>query len=115
MSPSPRSPALLVHQYARNESWVVAAEGELDAETLAPLRQALEEAAATRQIVVFDASAVPFADSSTLNLLLQIHRRTSLRIAGAQPQLLRVLEITGADMALALFPDLTDACKAAAS
>ncbi|CAM5497776.1 STAS domain-containing protein [Streptomyces xanthochromogenes] len=115
MSQTPRSPALRVHQYARNNSWVVAAEGELDAETLAPLQQALEEAAATRPVVVFDASAVPFADSSTLNLLLRIHRTTTLRIAAAQPQLLRVLEITGADMALALFPSLTDACKAAAS
>ncbi|MFE9539861.1 STAS domain-containing protein [Streptomyces sp. NPDC006691] len=111
----PRRTALSMQRYARNDSLVVAVEGELDAQTLAPLQQALEQAAATQQVVVFDASAVSFADSSTLNLLLQTHRTTTLRIAGAQPQLLRVLEMTGADAALALFPTVTDACKAVAS
>ncbi|MFJ2407206.1 STAS domain-containing protein [Streptomyces xanthochromogenes] len=108
-------PGVRVEQYARNNSWVVAAEGDLDAQTLAPLQHALETAAATRQVVVFDTSAVTFADSSTLNLLLQIHHTTTLRIAGAQPQLLRVLEMTGADRVLALFENPTDACTAAAS
>ncbi|MFE0680659.1 STAS domain-containing protein [Streptomyces sp. NPDC058961] len=110
-----RDPALHVRQYACNESWVVAVEGELDAQTLPPLQRALEAAAKNWPVVVFDASAVPFADSSTLNLLLQTHRATRLRIAGAQPQLLRVLEITGADAALALYPTVTDACAAIAS
>lgn len=105
--------SLRVTEYARNASWVVAAEGDLDAQTLPPLQQALEEAAASRPVVVFDASGVSFADSSTLNLLLTINRITTLRIAGAQSQLLRVLEMTGADRALSLYPTLADACKAA--
>ncbi|MFF3699233.1 STAS domain-containing protein [Streptomyces sp. NPDC002221] len=114
MSQPPHPGTLRVTEYARNASWVVAAEGELDAQTLPPLQQALEAAAASRPVVVFDASGVPFADSSTLNLLLTINHVTALRIAGAQSQLLRVLEMTGADRALALFPTLADACKAAA-
>ncbi|MFK0175637.1 STAS domain-containing protein [Streptomyces xanthochromogenes] len=108
-------PAPRVKQYAANGSWVVAVEGELDAQTLPPLQQAMERAAATQPILVFDASGLSFADSSTLNLLLQTHRATALRIAGAQPQLLRVLEMTGADTALALFPSVADACEARAS
>ncbi|PJM99031.1 anti-anti-sigma factor [Streptomyces sp. CB01201] len=115
MPPPDRGPALHVHQYACGDSWVVAAAGDLDAQTLPPLQRALEAAAMTRQIVVFDASAVPFADSSTLNLLLQTHRTTRLRIAGAQPQLLRILEMTGTDATLALYPTVTEACAAVVS
>ncbi|MFE4857633.1 STAS domain-containing protein [Streptomyces sp. NPDC056670] len=115
MPQPPHGPALHVQQYACNDSWVVAASGELDVQTLPPLQRALEAAARNGQVVVFDASAVPFADSSTLNLLLTIHRTTTLRIAGAQPQLLRILEMTGADAALALYATVTDACAAVAS
>ncbi|MGW8330259.1 STAS domain-containing protein [Streptomyces sp. NPDC055897] len=115
MSQPRRDPVLHVRQYASNGNWVVAASGELDVQTLPPLQRALEAAARNGQVVVFDASAVPFADSSTLNLLLTIHRTTTLRIAGAQPQLLRNLKMTGADAALALYATVPDACAAIAS
>ncbi|MFD3613111.1 STAS domain-containing protein [Streptomyces atroolivaceus] len=52
------------------------------------LRQALEAAAATQPLVILDAGAVTFADSTTLSLLLRTHRSTHFRIAAPPPALL---------------------------
>lgn len=52
---------------------------------------------AALSVLVLDASQVTFADSSALNRLLLIHQATTLRIAAPAPQLLRLLQITGAD------------------
>jgi anti-anti-sigma factor len=108
-------PELIVKQYAQEGSWVVVAQGDLDADTLPPLAQAMEEAAAAHQVLVLDAAAVSFADSSALNLLLRIHQSTALRIASPRPQLLRLLEITGADEVLGTYPSTADACSAGTS
>ncbi|MGW8329150.1 STAS domain-containing protein [Streptomyces sp. NPDC055808] len=102
-------------QYARGGSSVVVARGELDVDTVPLLARALERAAAAAPVVVLDVGGVTFADSTTLNLLLRTHRATTLRIAAPQTQLLHLLEVTGADHVLRLYPSTDDACAAAAS
>jgi anti-anti-sigma factor len=91
---------------------VVAAHGELDIENLGPLQQALQTAA-RHPVVVLDASGVTFADSSFLSVLLSVRQVTDLRIAGAPPQVLRLLGITGADRIIPLFPTVAEAQAAA--
>lgn len=90
---------------------VVAAHGDIDIETLGPLRQALE-AAADSPVVVLDASGITFADSSFLSVLLTVRQRTDLRVAGAPPQVKRLLELTGADRIIALYPSVAQAQRA---
>ncbi|AWZ06325.1 MULTISPECIES: STAS domain-containing protein [unclassified Streptomyces] len=95
--------------------------GEMDIETASALLLALTEALALAQAqthadvnapaspakaVVVDCSRLTFCDSSALNALLTARRAaqeagTAIRLAAPGPQLLRLLEITGA---LALFP-----------
>ncbi|GHA43308.1 hypothetical protein GCM10010329_77680 [Streptomyces spiroverticillatus] len=96
-------------QYAKNGIWVVSAQGDLDLRSLPPLRHALEGAAHEHEVVVLDAGAVTFTDSSALNLLLTAHRLTTLRIAAAPDQLRELLEITGTDQVLHLYPTLDEA------
>jgi anti-anti-sigma factor len=90
---------------------VVAAHGDLDIENLGPLRQALQTAA-EGPLVVLDASGVTFADSSFLSVLLGVRQLTDLRVAGAPSQLLRLLEITGADRIIPLYPTVAEAAAA---
>jgi anti-anti-sigma factor len=90
---------------------VVAADGDLDIENLGPLRQALETAA-EGPVVVLDASGITFADSTFLSVLLSVRQLTDLRVAGAQPQLLRLLEITGADRIIPLYGTVSEAAAA---
>ncbi|MDQ1041697.1 anti-anti-sigma factor [Streptomyces sp. V3I8] len=108
-------PELQLEQYALHNCSVVAAKGDVDVDSLPPLRQAMEEAAAAHPAVVLDASGVTFVDSSALNLLLHFHRSTTLRIVAPSPQLVRLLKITGADKVVHISPTLTRACSAAAS
>ncbi|WP_229925637.1 STAS domain-containing protein [Streptomyces longispororuber] len=95
---SPYGPG--VRQYACGEAWVVAADGEYDMGSITPLREALETAARQYRKVVLDASAVTFADSTFLNVLLQAHRTGTLRVVAPSPQVRRLCEITGVDSVL---------------
>ncbi|MFH8487739.1 STAS domain-containing protein [Streptomyces longisporoflavus] len=114
MSGSVDRPRLTVEQYAREGSWVVAARGELDADSIAPLDRATQAAVAAVPTLVVDLGAVTFADSSALNLLLVLHHSTALRVAAPQPQLMRVLHVTGADRVLNIYPSTDHACAAQA-
>ncbi|WP_173265257.1 STAS domain-containing protein [Streptomyces pacificus] len=87
-------------QYAAGGAWVITALGELDMSTLPPLDAALASASAEHSLVILDVSGVTFGDSAFLNLLLRAHHRTELRVAKPQPQLRRLMEITGADKVL---------------
>ncbi|MFI8230938.1 STAS domain-containing protein [Streptomyces sp. NPDC085900] len=98
-----------VIQYERGGAWIVVAHGAYDLDSIDPLAHALETAAAQHTRVVLDTSGLTFADSTFLNLLLNTHRLTDLRVAAPPPQLLRVLEITGADTLLDLRPTVEDA------
>ncbi|QES46951.1 anti-sigma factor antagonist [Streptomyces venezuelae] len=97
--------------YPAGAGWVVAARGELDQDTLAPLEAALDAAADRSRLVVLDAGAVTFGDSSFLNLLLRLHHLTTLRIAAPGDQLRRVFALTGADTVLSLYPTVEDALE----
>ncbi|MCX4632189.1 STAS domain-containing protein [Streptomyces sp. NBC_01443] len=98
--------------YPAGAGWVVAAQGELDQDTLAPLEEALVSAADQHRLVVLDAGSVTFGDSSFLNLLLRLHHLTTLRIAAPCEQLQRLFALTGADTVLSLYPTVEDALDA---
>ncbi|MFD6892902.1 STAS domain-containing protein [Streptomyces sp. NPDC059957] len=91
---------------------VVAARGELDQDTLAPLEEALVSAADRYPLVVLDAAAVTFGDSSFLNLLLRLHHLTALRVAAPGDQLRRLFAVTGADTVLSVHASVEDALGA---
>lgn len=91
------------------DKWVVTPRGELDLGTLAPLQQALEEAVRSHPVIVIDLSQVTFGDSSFLTTLLHTHQHTELRLATPSSAVQRLLNVTGADQILHLFPTLSDA------
>ncbi|MEU6854501.1 STAS domain-containing protein [Actinacidiphila alni] len=88
---------------------IVAPHGDLDTDTLGPLRHTLTEAADAGQVVVLDARGITFADSSFLNLLLSTHQRTDLRVAAVPPQLARLLRIVGVDQVLKVYTTAEEA------
>ncbi|WP_371614369.1 STAS domain-containing protein [Streptomyces sp. NBC_00454] len=98
--------------YSAEGGWVVAARGELDQDTLAPLEEALTSAAGRYPLVVLDAGSITFGDSSFLNLLLRLHHLTVLRIAAPGEQLRRVFALTGADTILSLHASVEEALAA---
>ncbi|MFJ3306799.1 STAS domain-containing protein [Streptomyces sp. NPDC086549] len=98
-------------QYEYNNAWVILVSGAWDMNSITPLAEAMESAARKYAVLVMDASALTFADSSFLNLLLRIHHSgpATLRVAGPSPQLQRLLEITGADTVLDVRATVHDA------
>ncbi|WP_330294739.1 STAS domain-containing protein [Streptomyces sp. NBC_00503] len=105
-------PGVLGDAYSAQGGWVVAARGELDQDTLAPLEEALTSAAGRYPMVVLDAGSITFGDSSFLNLLLRLHHLTVLRIAAPGEQLRRVFAVTGADTILSLHASVEEALAA---
>ncbi|WP_030293368.1 STAS domain-containing protein [Streptomyces katrae] len=95
--------------YPAGAGWVVAAHGELDQDTLAPLEEALRSAADEHRVVVLDAGSVTFGDSSFLNLLLTLNQLTTFRIAAPGEQLRRLFALTGTDTVLSLYPSVEEA------
>jgi len=90
----------MVVEREQHGAWVVAASGSCDLESISRLEEALTTAAWSHPKVVLDASGITFADSSLLNLLILTHRAGTLRVAAPQPQLQRLLEVTGLDAVL---------------
>ena len=88
---------------------VVAPHGDLDATTVQPMIDELESVRTRHSAVVLDADGIDFADSTFLNVLLRFHRNTDLRIARPSPAVRRLLEITGADAVLNIYPTVPDA------
>ncbi|MGW7385969.1 STAS domain-containing protein [Streptomyces sp. NPDC054794] len=105
------APQHAVIQYEQNNAWIIVVPGTPDISSIAPLANAMENAARKHTLLVVDASAVTFADSSFLNLLLRIHHSgtTALRLVGPPPQLQRVLLLTGADTVLDVRATVHDA------
>lgn len=105
-------------QSADDRAAVCALAGDLDIETLAPAATALDEAIRDRpDVLVVDLEQVGFCDSSGLNMLLKVRMAanaagTELRLAGASPTVLRLLELTGADTVFSLHPDIASALTA---
>ncbi|WP_405497285.1 STAS domain-containing protein [Streptomyces sp. NBC_00096] len=105
-------PGVVGDCYEAGPGWVVAARGELDQDTLAPLEDALTAAAGRYPLVVLDAGDITFGDSSFLNLLLRLHHLTALRVAAPGEQLRRLFTVTGADTVLSLSASVEDALEA---
>jgi len=95
-----------------NGYWVVRARGDLDSDNVDPLFVALWQAVAGHEVVVLDASAITFADSSFLSLLIEAHQRTELRIAAPGAALTRLLRTAGVDRVLRIYPTLEAALGA---
>ncbi|WP_257139848.1 STAS domain-containing protein (plasmid) [Streptomyces anulatus] len=96
-------------QYEHCGAWVIAASGEYDLASIAPLRDALQAAARKYPKVVLDASAVTFADSAFLNLLILAHQTGSLRIAAPSRQVQRLFGISGVDSVLEIRQTIEEA------
>ncbi|MFE2225436.1 STAS domain-containing protein [Streptomyces kronopolitis] len=85
---------------------VVVVQGDLDAETGTMLHHQLaNQLVHGRQHLVLDLRAVPFMDSSGLNVLIRACNDTkrvdgSLRLAAVSPVVLRLLDLTGLSVSM---------------
>jgi anti-anti-sigma factor len=102
----------IVRQYTLAGARVIEVGGELDLDTLPPLRQALEAAADAQPTTVLALSGVTFADSSALNLLLLFSQSTDLRLAAPSEAVLRLLRITGTEKIVRIHPSVEEATSA---
>ncbi|GGV72796.1 hypothetical protein GCM10010277_86160 [Streptomyces longisporoflavus] len=96
-------------QYEYRGARVIAAAGEYDMGSITSLRQALHTAAGQYPKVVLDASAVTFADSTFLNMLILAHQRGTLRVVAPSARVRRLFEITGADSFLEIRQTIEEA------
>jgi stage II sporulation protein AA (anti-sigma F factor antagonist) len=94
---------------------VITVAGEVDFETISALDEALASAAEEAPpVVIADFTEVTFMDSTGLNALLTAHRELLARgrrlaLAGAQPAVLRVLDLTGADKVIPIYSTVDQA------
>ncbi|GAA0589274.1 STAS domain-containing protein [Streptomyces crystallinus] len=95
---------------------VLSLTGELDHDTVEPLRTALAqqiEAAPAR--IVVDCAGLRFCDSTGLNALLRARAAAAqtegaeIELAALQPPVARMFEITGADAVFRVHADLDEA------
>ncbi|MFH8727511.1 STAS domain-containing protein [Streptomyces termitum] len=96
---------------------VLAPRGELDHDTVEPLRTALDKHADAARIVV-DCAGLDFCDSTGLNLLLRARAQAreagaGLDLAGLRPPVDRMFEITGAVRVFRIYADVHEALDAA--
>jgi anti-sigma B factor antagonist len=97
---------------------VLSLRGEVDVSTAPRLRQRLVELATEgRAWVVVDLSGVEFLDSTGLGVLVSGLRRFrslggDLTLAGPQPRIVRVLDITRLDRAFDVYDSVTAAVAA---
>ncbi|MFE1316213.1 STAS domain-containing protein [Kitasatospora phosalacinea] len=97
---------------------VVRPEGELDHDSVGPLRETLERAVADPPArLVVDCGGLEFCDSTGLNLLLRahaaaLHAGLPLLLAAPGAVVARMLAITGADEVLDVHPTVEDALAA---
>jgi anti-sigma B factor antagonist len=93
---------------------VVSAPAEIDITNADDLRAALLEAAGRDTTYVVDMSRTRFCDSAGLHALVDAYRQAKgqggqVVLAVSGPAVLRVLELTGADQVLRVFPGVTEA------
>ncbi|RPK55002.1 Anti-sigma-B factor antagonist [Streptomyces sp. ADI96-02] len=89
--------------------------GDLDIDSVPPLGSALAAAAGDGSgPVVVDLSGVGFADSTTVNVLLQGQTVLNgrLRLAAPSPFVQRLIGMIGLDSALPVLPSVEDAIDA---
>ncbi|MCX4817642.1 MULTISPECIES: STAS domain-containing protein [unclassified Streptomyces] len=93
---------------------VVALAGEIDHETGGSLREAMDLPNAAAPHAVIDLSQVTFMDSSGINILIAVHRTLAeaggwLRLAGAAPPVLRIIQLVGIDGIIKCHPTVQQA------
>lgn len=93
---------------------VITAAGEIDHDTIEPLRQALQAPSLPRPRIVIDMHQVTFMDSSGINTLIAAHQAVTaaggwLRLAGPAGSVMRTLQIVGVDALIDSRPTLREA------
>ncbi|MFD9488006.1 STAS domain-containing protein [Streptomyces sp. NPDC059991] len=95
---------------------VLSLTGELDHDTVEPLRATLaEQIAEAPERIVVDCAALRFCDSTGLNALLRARAAASqttgagIELVALQPPVARMFEITGADAVFRIHSDLGQA------
>jgi anti-sigma B factor antagonist len=103
--------------HSQSGATVVAADGEIDLHTAPALRDTLGqlEQSGAREIVV-DLSGVGFLDSSALGTLVGAHKDLHasggiLKVVCAQPNILKVFEITRLSEVIPVFDSVERACS----
>ena len=101
-----------------NQICVVSIEGDFTGEEIAPARKSFEEYLEKKQIVDFvvDLEKAPFIDSEGLELLLSTKKKCEdlfgqLKLAAADENVRKILEITRLEHRFECHPDLPSALK----
>ncbi|WP_433248234.1 STAS domain-containing protein [Streptosporangium sp. CA-135522] len=120
-SATDRDPAFAVSAGLHDDAIIVRPAGELDLASTPILRAQLERIWALPDVAVLimDLSEVTFCDSTGLAVLIATLRRSRergarLMLAGITGMLVRLLALTGLRDAFAIYPDVTEALRAAA-
>ncbi|MEW2573035.1 STAS domain-containing protein [Streptomyces sp. NPDC047070] len=111
-------PAFGVRRSGEVGVWaVLRLSGEVDLQVVPRVRAAVDELiAAGRLHMVWDLHEVTFMDSAGVGVLAYTVRSVEsragqVRLAGAGAQVCRLLELTGMDTVVAMFPDVTAASQ----
>jgi stage II sporulation protein AA (anti-sigma F factor antagonist) len=94
---------------------LVAVDGYLDVDTVPELRDHLsDQVGRGRRHLLLDLSAVPFMDSSGLNVILRAYEETrrvggSVRLISPTPTVQRILDLTGVNLTVAGATSVADA------
>ncbi|MFI2765500.1 STAS domain-containing protein [Streptomyces echinatus] len=105
--------ALTVVTRQQPDRTVITVSGEMDLQTCPALAEATSIIPLAGKALCLDLSAVPFMDSSGLNLLIQLRRRLHaegglLAVAGLQTQPAHLLELTEASELFTVIPTSAD-------
>ncbi|MEU3510132.1 STAS domain-containing protein [Streptomyces longwoodensis] len=109
---------LTVSRRSRDGVLIVAAHGEIDLNSCAPLARALavpREGTVPRTVI--DLSGVTFMDSTGINLLIGADQaargaRGWLRLAAPTQAVLRTMRLVGLDLVIPSYPTLSEALEA---
>jgi anti-sigma B factor antagonist len=100
----------------RGDAVVLSVSGDLDLDNVAPLAAALSDAGKQRcHPVVVDLSGVVFADSTTVNVLLQAHAELAgtLRLAAPSAFVSRLFGVIGLEKAVPVYASVEEALAGA--
>lgn len=103
-----------ISKTTRGDVRIITVSGELDIATSPRLRDVLSNAEEMHHLVVMDLTAVSFIDSTTLSVLIAGVRQLresgdDLRLVGMQPQVARVIDVTGLSAVFPIYDNVEDA------